>query len=84
MEEDSSNLDKLQPSTQHPVRPQSEFRREVEPLKRRVWRKVPLFDRFKLESAVNFGLPVDFAGKVVGIQSTNTDRIIKDHKSRRK
>ena len=51
--------------------------------KRRVWRKVSLNDRLKLESAVNFGLPVDFAGKVVGIESSNTDRIIKDLKARR-
>lgn len=48
--------------------------------KRRVWRKVSLNDRLKLESAVNFGLPVDFAGRVVGIESSNTDRIIKDLK----
>ena len=40
-------------------------------------------DRLKLESAVNFGLPVDFAGKVVGIESSNTDRIMKDLVSRR-
>ena len=51
--------------------------------KRRVWRKVSLNDRLKLESAVNFGLPVDFAGRVVGIESSNTDRIIKDLKTRR-
>lgn len=57
--------------------------RDVQPLKRRVWRKVALSDRLKLESAINFGLPVDFAGKVVGIKSTNTDRIIKDLKLRR-
>ena len=51
--------------------------------KRRVWHKVSLNDRLKLESAVNFGLPVHFAGKVVGIESTNPDRIIKDFKARR-
>ena len=51
--------------------------------KRRVWRKVSLNDRLKLECAVNFGLPVDFAGKVIGLESTNTDRIIKDLKSQR-
>ena len=32
---------------------------------------------------MNFGLPVDFAGKVVDIQSSNTDRIIKELKVRR-
>ena len=51
--------------------------------KRRVWHKVSLNDRLKLESAVNFGLPVHFAGKVVGIESSNPDRIIKDFKVRR-
>ena len=51
--------------------------------KRRVWHKVSLNDRLRLESAVNFGLPVHFAGKVVGIESSNPDRIIKDFKVRR-
>ena len=51
--------------------------------KRRVWKKVSMNDRLKLECAVEFGLPVDFAGKVVGIESSNTDRIIKDLKQRR-
>ena len=50
---------------------------------RRVWRKVTLNEKLKLEAAVGFGLPVDFAGKVVGIESSNTDRIIKDLKARR-
>jgi len=46
-----------------------------------VWRKVSLEDRLKLESAVNFGLPVDFAGKVLAIDSSNTDRILKNLKT---
>lgn len=48
------------------------------PLKRRRWRRVPLIDKLKLEAAINFGLPVDFAGKVIGLESSNTDRIMKD------
>ena len=37
-----------------------------------------LTDKLKLEFAVNLGLPVDFAGKMLELQSTNTDRILKD------
>ena len=44
--------------------------------KRRKWRKVPLAEKLRLEAAVNFGLPVNFAGKVIGIESSNTDRIL--------
>ena len=48
-----------------------------------MWRRVSQADRLKLECAVEFGLPVDFAGKVLGIESSNTDRILKDLKLRR-
>ena len=47
-------------------------------IKRRRWCRVTLIDKLKLEAAINFGLPVDFAGKVIGLESSNTDRIIKD------
>lgn len=50
---------------------------------KRVWRRLPLIDRITLESVANFGLPIDFAGKVIGIQSSNTDRIVKDLRQRR-
>ncbi len=50
---------------------------------RRAWRRVTNRDRLLLESAVNFGLPVDFAGRVVRIACSNSDRIMKDYKLRR-
>lgn len=49
---------------------------------RRAWRRVTDRDRLLLESAVNLGLPVDFAGRVVSIPCTNSDRILKDLKLR--
>ena len=37
-------------------------------------RNVTLQDRMMLESAVNMGLPVFFAGRLLGIGPQNTDR----------
>ena len=46
-------------------------------------KEISLLDKLKLEAAVNLGLPVDFAGKVIEIGMSNTDRIMRDLKARR-
>ena len=35
-------------------------------------KEISLLDKLKLEAAVNLGLPVDFAGKVIEIGMSNT------------
>ena len=37
-----------------------------------------LSERLQLDCLVNYGLPVNFAAKLIGIKQTNTDRIIKE------
>ena len=49
----------------------------------RVWRRITLLERLKLEITVSFGLPVDFAGKIIKMSSRNANRIMKDCKKRR-
>ena len=44
----------------------------------RQWRRMPFSDRLKLECAVNLGLPVSSAGKVLDIKQSNLNRVLKD------
>lgn len=49
----------------------------------RVWKRIPVVDRLKLEIAVGFGLPTDFAGKVINMSSRNANRIMKESEVRK-
>ena len=49
----------------------------------RIWRRITLHERLKLEITVDFGLPVDFAGKIIKMSSRNANRIMKDCLARR-
>lgn len=49
----------------------------------RVWKRIRLQDRLKLEIAVGFGLPIDFAGKIINMSSRNANRIMKERQARR-
>ncbi len=44
---------------------------------RRAWRRITKQERLMLEATVNFGLPVDRAGKVIKMSSRNANRIMK-------
>ena len=46
---------------------------------KRVWRRITEQERFKLEAAVDFGLPVDFAGKIIKMSRRNANRIMSEH-----
>ena len=45
---------------------------------RRQWRRISSEERLQLQAAVGFGLPVDFAGKVVKMSSRNANRTMKE------
>ena len=45
---------------------------------RRAWRRITKLERLMLEAAVNFGLPVDRAGKMIKMSSRNANRIMKE------
>ena len=47
-------------------------------LNRRAWKRITKRERLMLEAAVNFGLPVDRAGKVIKMSSRNANRIMKE------
>ena len=50
---------------------------------KRVWRRIPKIERLKLEVCVDFGLSVDFSGKLIGMSSRNANRIMKEQVTRR-
>ena len=51
---------------------------------KQVWKRIPEHERLKLHAAVSFGLPVDFAGKVISMSSRNANRIIKSVTAKRR
>ena len=51
--------------------------------RKRVWNRIPKIERLKLEICVDYGLSVDFAGKLIGMSSRNANRIMKEQVTRR-
>lgn len=49
---------------------------------KRAWTKISDRQRLELKICVGFGLPVDFAGKVLDLGARNANRIMKGHQAR--
>jgi len=50
---------------------------------RRPWSKISAEERLRLESAVNFGLPVYFAGNILEMNSRNAARVMREQRQTR-
>ena len=53
-------------------------------IKRRRWQRISSQERLQLEAAVGFGLPIEFASKVVNMSSRNANRTMKEQLERNK
>ena len=64
---------------------QSTETKEIEALQtqKRLWRKISNKTRIQLEICVGYGLPVDFAGKTIGMSSRNSNRVMHEQARRR-
>jgi len=45
---------------------------------KRSWSRIKEDERQQLEAAVGFGLPVDFAGKIIMVKPRNFNRIMRE------
>ena len=68
------------------IEPQNKGIKNIETVKSstRRWRRISCEERLQLEAAVGFGLPVDFAGKVIQMCARNPNRIMKEQEMRNK
>jgi hypothetical protein len=48
---------------------------------KRTWRRITQKEQLCLHIAVSFGLPVDFAGKVLSMNQRNANRIMQNYRS---
>ena len=50
---------------------------------KRLWKKITEEEHYKLKAAVSFGLPVDFAGKILNMNKRNANRIMCEEERRK-